>query len=104
MIETRLTVGVGCKASSCIHKMAAPTHNPIRISNTMCGECLIRAREGTGTLGVSIELLNVDININWRWAFPRQSLVLCLSSLQTVLLLDVRRDDMGSLIPRNNMP
>ncbi|KAF8798002.1 hypothetical protein BYT27DRAFT_6913352 [Phlegmacium glaucopus] len=42
----------GCQASSCIQKMNAPTHNPIRISNTTCAECMIRAREGT-TIGAS---------------------------------------------------
>ena len=62
MIETRLTVSVDCVASSCLNKMAAPAHNPIRISKTKCGECTIREREGTRTLGVTALQLNVNLN------------------------------------------
>ncbi|KAA1471197.1 hypothetical protein DENSPDRAFT_776322, partial [Dentipellis sp. KUC8613] len=35
----------GCKPGECIRMMALPVRNPIRISETKCGDCLREVRE-----------------------------------------------------------
>ncbi|KIM49143.1 hypothetical protein M413DRAFT_55197, partial [Hebeloma cylindrosporum] len=34
-----------CRSATCNRLMAAPAHNPIRISPTICAECSLRSRE-----------------------------------------------------------
>ncbi|KII88542.1 hypothetical protein PLICRDRAFT_111412, partial [Plicaturopsis crispa FD-325 SS-3] len=38
---------VACKDPACIRLMNPPVRNPIRISPTKCGECVVRDRHGT---------------------------------------------------------
>ncbi|KAG0707791.1 hypothetical protein DFH29DRAFT_895376 [Suillus ampliporus] len=35
----------GCKSQSCIRLMALPTKNPIRISPSICYDCVLRTRD-----------------------------------------------------------
>ncbi|KAF9653103.1 hypothetical protein BDM02DRAFT_3108239 [Thelephora ganbajun] len=33
---------VGCKSHQCRRMMSLPVHNPIRLSDSLCGDCIIR--------------------------------------------------------------
>ncbi|KAL6308991.1 hypothetical protein BKA93DRAFT_814919 [Sparassis latifolia] len=37
---------VGCKSPSCSRLMSTPQRNPIRMSETKCGDCVMRERSG----------------------------------------------------------
>ncbi|KAI0318951.1 hypothetical protein OF83DRAFT_1163209 [Amylostereum chailletii] len=46
LFSSRHAHPVGCRSPSCVRMMALPIRNPIRVSPTICGDCLQRGRTG----------------------------------------------------------
>ncbi|PFH54378.1 hypothetical protein AMATHDRAFT_170207 [Amanita thiersii Skay4041] len=50
LFSRRHTHLTGCRSPGCVRLMALPVRNPIRISPTVCSDCI--SRERIGSLGV----------------------------------------------------
>ncbi|KAG2157077.1 hypothetical protein DEU56DRAFT_722331, partial [Suillus clintonianus] len=45
LFSTRHAHPIACKSQACIRLMALPMKNPIRISPSKCGDCLLKTRD-----------------------------------------------------------
>ncbi|KIM87046.1 hypothetical protein PILCRDRAFT_815500 [Piloderma croceum F 1598] len=46
LFSTRHEHPIGCRSQSCTRLMSPPKYNPIRVSPSMCADCVRREREG----------------------------------------------------------